>query len=152
MASKREKCRETVSVLNPFPSSQTSEYQLLQISAKIFISSRHSCPEIQRRRFYSHSMAPFSLHTMEIILLTLLEIVSDPVTKLVSQLGSVNEKVLLLPFQSKTNSNPKHIFPFQLLYSSLSWGNSIVYWLLIFKWNSICFISAYSQSFQWNKE
>lgn len=60
-----------------------------------------------------HSMAPFSLHTMQIILLILLEMVSDPVTKLISELGSVDEKVLLLPFQSKMNSDRKYIFPFQ---------------------------------------
>jgi len=52
---------------------------------------------------------------MESILLILLGIESDPVTRLVSELGSVEVEGSIPPFKPKTNSNPKHIFPFQSL-------------------------------------
>lgn len=114
MASKKEKCRDS-QCTEPIPTSQILEY-LLQISAKMFASSRRSLSRGTKRKVLcTHSMVPFSFYTIEIILLILLEIVSDPVTELASELGSVEEKVLLLPFQSKTRSDPKYVFPFQSL-------------------------------------
>lgn len=64
LASKRKKRREMVSVLNPFPTSQTYlEHLTLQISAKMITSSRSSCPEVQRRSSYAPTAWPHSRYT-----------------------------------------------------------------------------------------